>query len=81
MDKLVTKGKLETVTISDWASPCVLIHRKNKYRLVVDFKQTLDPKMQVNVYPITKTQDMFAKLAGARAFCVIDLADAVGVRF
>ena len=37
--------------------------------------------MQVNVYPITKTQDMFAKLAGARAFCVIDLADAVGVRF
>jgi len=42
----------------------------------VDYKQTVNPEMKVEVYPLKRPQDIFASLAGAKVFCVIDLAEA-----
>ncbi|XP_052126586.1 uncharacterized protein K02A2.6-like [Frankliniella occidentalis] len=77
IEKLVSSNKVFPVTYSENASPCVPIKKKDgSYRLCVDFKRTLNTQLKVQQYPLPRIDDIFASLADASVFTVIDLSDA-----
>lgn len=77
LDRLVKVGTLVPVTASEWASPLVVVPKKNgALRLCVDFKMTLNRHIQTEHYPLPKAEDIFATLAGCTKFTVLDLANA-----
>jgi len=41
-----------------------------------DFKQTINPVLKLNKYPIPKVEDLFVKLTGGCAFTKINLSQA-----
>lgn len=74
---LEKSGILEKVTHSDWASPIVVVQKKDKkIRLCVDYKVTLNKMLDTEHYPLPLPEDIFAELSGAKVFCVLDLSGA-----
>ncbi len=78
LEKLVLEGTLEPVEHSDWAIPiaAVLKPDKRRVRICGDFKQTVNPVTKLDKYPIPQVEDLFAKLAGGKAFTKLDLSQA-----
>ena len=78
-----------TKSISPWASPIVIVPKKlaprepPKRRLCVDFRKVNKlqqqvitegkSKGQISIHPLTKIDEMYAKLKGAQVFSTIDL--------
>ena len=78
-----------TKSMSKWASPIVVIPKKSapreplKRRLCVDFRKvnelqqevitTGKTKGQISIHPLSKINEMYAKLKGAKVFSTIDL--------
>ena len=59
---------------SPWASPIVLVKKKDgSYRFCVDYRQ-LNHSTRKDSYPLPNIEDTFANLAGAQYFCSLDLA-------
>ncbi|XP_064462350.1 uncharacterized protein K02A2.6-like [Ornithodoros turicata] len=71
-------GILYRVQTSDWATPLVIVPKKesNKIRLCGDYRVTVNPYLKVNDYPLPLPEDVFANLAGGECFTVLDLAKA-----
>ncbi|XP_062578220.1 uncharacterized protein K02A2.6-like [Saccostrea cucullata] len=68
---------LEKVNTSEWATPIVAVPKKNgKVRICGDFKVTINPKMNVDQYPLPKIEDIFASLTQGEHFSKIDLRQA-----
>lgn len=77
LDKLQEKGVWTPVEYSEWATPIVCIPKTNgEVRICGDYKVTINPWLEVDKYPLPKTQDLFAKLAGGRYFTKLDLTQA-----
>ncbi|KAL4088576.1 hypothetical protein QTP88_023665 [Uroleucon formosanum] len=77
LNRLEVEGVISKVSISDWASPIVVVPKKNnKIRIYVDLKTTLNPKLQIEQHPLPRVDDVFNKLSGGSVFTILDLAEA-----
>ena len=77
LEKLERQGIIYRVDTSDWATPIVAIPKKDgSVRICGDFKVTFNPVLNVDQYPLPKTDDVFANLAGGEKFTKIDLRQA-----
>ena len=78
-----------TKSMSKWASPIVVVPKKSapgeplKRRLCVDFRKVNElqqevitagkTKGQISIHPLSKIDEMYAKLKGAKVFSTVDL--------
>eukprot|EP00102_Acyrthosiphon_pisum_P025989 XP_016663199.1 PREDICTED: uncharacterized protein LOC107884813 [Acyrthosiphon pisum] len=77
IDRLVNEGVLEPVKFSEWASPIVIVPKKNgNIRICVDCKVTINKFIQTQHYPLPNIEDLFASMASCTVFCVLDLSGA-----
>ncbi|XP_029106250.1 uncharacterized protein K02A2.6-like [Scleropages formosus] len=75
--KLEAEGVISPVSYSEWAAPIVCIPKKgNSVRICGDYKVTINPWLEVEQYPLPRTQDLFAKLSGGQRFTKLDLSQA-----
>lgn len=77
LDKLERQNVITPIKISEWASPVVIVMKKNNdIRLVIDCKVSINKVIIPNTYPLPTAQDLFAGLAGCKIFCALDLEGA-----
>ena len=78
LDRLVDEGILEPIQFAEWAAPIVPVLKSDKktVRICGDFSQTVNKAAKVDAYPIPKIRDLFAKVAGAKKFSILDLSQA-----
>ena len=77
LKSLVEKGVLEPVKHSKWASPLVVVRKKDKgIRLCVDYKATVNRFTETEHYPLPKLNDILASLSDCTWFTVLDLSNA-----
>ncbi|XP_055714938.1 uncharacterized protein LOC129809154 [Phlebotomus papatasi] len=77
INRLIKAGVLISVDYSDWASPIVVVPKKNgDIRVCVDCKVTINKFVQLAHYPLPTLQEICNKLRGAKFFCVLDLTGA-----
>ena len=62
LDRLESEGTLEKVSYSEWAAPVVPVPKtEGTIRLCGDYKVTTNPQLEVDQYPLLKT-DIIASL-------------------
>lgn len=77
IDRLVSQKILMPVKYSAWASPIVVVPKKNgDIRLCINCKVTINKSIENQVYPLPRIDDILAKFANCSNFCVLDLAGA-----
>jgi len=77
LDNLVKLGKAVRVRQSEWASPGVVVQKKDgSIRYCADFKRTLNPQLRVDYYPLPRPDTVFANLSNGAVFTSLDLSDA-----
>ncbi|XP_055619547.1 uncharacterized protein K02A2.6-like [Toxorhynchites rutilus septentrionalis] len=77
LTRLENEKVITPIKTSQWASPVIVIIKKNdEIRLVIDCKVSINKVIVPNTYPLPVAQDLFAKLAGCRVFCSLDLEGA-----
>ena len=77
LDRLVQEGTLEPVEFSEWAAPIVPIVKEDKsLRICGDYKVTVNRVSKLDNYPIPKTEDLLATLAGGEKFTKLDMSKA-----
>ena len=78
LNRLVTEGTLEPIEVAEWAAPIVAVLKPDKTNVSIcgDFKQTINPVLTLDKYPIPKVVDLFSTLAGGKVFSKIDLSQA-----
>lgn len=77
LDGLERDGIITPIEASEWASPVVVVVKKNQdIRLVIDCKVSINKVIVPNTYPLPLAQDLFATLAGSKVFCSLDLTGA-----
>ena len=74
---LESKGILEQVKYSEWATPIVPVPKPDgRVRLCGDYKITVNPAIDVEQYPLPKPQELLATLSGGQRFTKLDLSAA-----
>lgn len=77
LSRLEREGVLTKVDHSDWATPVVVVPKKNgTVRLCGDYSVTLNQVIDVDQYPLPSSAELFAMLAGGKLFTTLDLANA-----
>lgn len=77
IESLEKDGVITPIEVSEWASPVVIVVKKDKgIRMVVDCKVSINKLIVPNTYPLPVPQDLFASLSGSKVFCSLDLAGA-----
>ncbi|XP_024890648.1 uncharacterized protein K02A2.6-like, partial [Temnothorax curvispinosus] len=77
LQALVSKGVLEKVNTSRWATPIVPVLKKdNTVRICGDFSVTINPCLLIDEHPLPTTDTLFANMAGGEKFSKIDLQQA-----
>ena len=78
LERLVSEGIIEPVQFADWAAPIVPVVKSDgkSLRICGDFKLTVNQASKLDRYPIPKVEDLFAKLAGGKAFTKLDMSQA-----
>ena len=77
IDRLVDMGVLSPVEYSEWATPIVPVVKKDHtVRICGDFKTTVNPVLEVDIYPQPRREDLFASLAGGQKFSKLDMSNA-----
>lgn len=77
IENLEKDGVITPIEASEWASPVVIVVKKDKgIRMVVDCKVSINKLIVPNTYPLPVPQDLFASLSGSKVFCSLDLAGA-----
>lgn len=75
--ELEEQGVITPLEYSEWASPIVCLPKKTgKVRICGDYKVGVNEWVEVDQYPLPKTQDLFATLAGGKQFTKLDLTQA-----
>ena len=77
LTKLEHEKVITPIKTSQWASPVIVVMKKNnEIRLVIDCKVSVNKLIIPNTYPLPTAQDVFAGLAGCKVFCSLDLQGA-----
>jgi transposase InsO family protein len=77
LSKMVNNGILIPVKNSRFASPIVVLEKKDgSLRICLDGKATINKCISMEHYPYPKFEDIFTKMANCKYFCVIDLSQA-----
>lgn len=77
IEHMLSRGIIERVKFSDWASQVVLAKKKDgKIRLCCNYKNTLNPNLEKHEYPIPNVDDILFTLNGNSFFTLIDLSGA-----
>ncbi|UYV73682.1 hypothetical protein LAZ67_11000340, partial [Cordylochernes scorpioides] len=77
LERMVEKDYLYQVPSSKWATPVVVVPKKNKeFRICCDFKVTLNRFLDTAAYPLPTQQDLFFVLARGKYFSKLDLSNA-----
>ncbi len=77
MDRLESAGVLEKTDHSEWATPIVIVPKKDgRVRICGDYSVTINPVLDVDQYPLPRPTDLFAMLAGGKYFTTLDLTNA-----
>lgn len=72
---MVKSNILIPVTQSNWASPIVVVPKKNNdIRICVDFKVSLNKVLNPDYYPLPNINDILSCMSGGKIFCVLDLS-------
>ena len=73
----VAEGELVPVESSEWASPIVVVHKRDGgIRICGDFKVSINPVICAQVYPLPTPEEMFSMLANGESYTKLDLARA-----
>ena len=74
---MVATSVIKPVCVSEWASPIVPVLKRNgQVRIYGDFKQTVNPVLQIDKYPIPNIDNLYSKVSGESHFMRLDLSDA-----
>ena len=77
LQREIDQGILLPVECSEFASPIVPVMKPDgKVRICADFKQTLNPNIMVDAFPLPRIEKLFAKLSGGVKFTKLDLSQA-----
>ncbi|XP_075159734.1 uncharacterized protein K02A2.6 isoform X1 [Haematobia irritans] len=77
LERLVQEGLLKPVSASDWATPIVVVPKKDtQVRLCGDYKITINPVLKVDEYPLPSVDELFSCMAGGDKFTKLDLSKA-----
>ncbi|XP_045452661.1 uncharacterized protein K02A2.6-like [Melitaea cinxia] len=77
LEQMVRDGILTPVERSDWATPIVPVMKKDgNVRICADYKLTLNKVIEIDRYPLPRTEDLLARLHGGELFTKIDLSQA-----
>ena len=73
----VAEGELVPVESSEWASPIVVVHKRDGgIRICGDFKVSINPVTCSQVYPLPTPEEIFSMLANGESYTKLDLARA-----
>ena len=68
---------IEPVQFSRWAAPIVpVLKQDGSLRICGDYKVTVNRAAKTDYFPLPRIDDLFASLAGGKAFSKLDLAHA-----
>lgn len=77
LERLEKEGQIEPVEFSEWAAPIVpVVKESGEIRICGDYKVTVNAVSKLDNYPIPKTEDLYAALAGGKEFTKLDLNQA-----
>ena len=78
LEHIVSEVIIEPVQFADWAAPTVPVVKSDgkSLRICGDFKLTMSQASKLDRYPIPKVEDLFAKLAGRKAFTKLGMSQA-----
>ena len=77
LQQQVLEGELVPVDRSDWATPIVVVHKKDGgIRICDDFKVSINPVLQSQTYTLPTPEEMFSALANGESYTKLDLARA-----
>ena len=77
LDRLQLLGVIQLVQFSDWAAPIVPVMKSDGHvRICGDYKVTVNRAEKLDQYPIPRIEELFASLAGGKAFTKLDLSHA-----
>ena len=77
LERLQSLGVIQPIQFSDWAAPIVPVTKSNgSVRICGDYKVTVNRDAKLDKYPIPQIEELFASLAGGKAFTKLDLSHA-----
>ncbi|KAK8777013.1 hypothetical protein V5799_029642, partial [Amblyomma americanum] len=77
VDRLVQQGVWEPVSYSNWATPLVVVRKKDgTLRLCGDYRSTVNKAIKSSGYPLPTTAEMLTALSSSKFFTKLDLAQA-----
>ena len=68
LQRLQRDGTIEPVDIAEWAAPLVVAFKQDKrsVRICGDFSVTINPVSKLDLYPIPRVEEIFARLSGGK---------------
>ena len=77
LNRLQADGIIEHVQFAEWAAPIVPVLKPDGTAGICgDYKLTVNKAAKLDAYPITRIEDLFARLAGGKKFTKLDIAHA-----
>ena len=77
LEQIIATSVIKPVCFSEWASPIVPVLKRNgQIWICGDFKQTVNPVLQIDKYPIPNIDNLYSKVWGGHYFTQLDLSDA-----
>ena len=77
LDRLEREGVIHKIEFAEWASPIVVVKKKNgDVRLCADFKVSINKYIDPQQHPIPSPTDLLSTLSGGQLFTKLDLRQA-----
>ena len=77
LDRKEKQGILEKIEVFDWAAPIVPVPKPDgTVRVCGDYKVTINSYLDINQYPLPRSEEIFAALNGGVQFTKLDLSEA-----
>ena len=74
-EELQSLGVIQPIQFSDWAAPIVPVMKSDgSVRICGDYKVAMNRDAKLDQYPIPQIEELFASLAGGKAFTKLDLS-------